>query len=196
MKGNLTAKQAAFVREYAIDKNATQSAIRAGYSARNADKIGSELLGKTRVAAAIDRAIAVQTERTLVSADRVIAEFAKIAFANAQSYHGADGNVQQITDLSNDDAAAIQSFERSEDGSTKIKLCDKLKSLDSLAKHLGLLQPDSGEATKSASLQIFLQSDDGTITNISDDPMSLSEQTAGIKIDVVDGRKYPEKPED
>ncbi len=47
---SLTPKQARFVEEYLVDLNATQAAIRAGYSARNADKIGPELLGKTRVA--------------------------------------------------------------------------------------------------------------------------------------------------
>ncbi|MCD6533231.1 MAG: terminase small subunit, partial [Deltaproteobacteria bacterium] len=53
----LTAKQLRFVSEYLVDMNATQAAIRAGYSTRDADKIGSDLLGKTRVAAAVDEAI-------------------------------------------------------------------------------------------------------------------------------------------
>ena len=53
MAARLTDKQQRFVAEYLIDLNATQAAIRAGYSAKNADKIGSQLLGKTRVAEAI-----------------------------------------------------------------------------------------------------------------------------------------------
>jgi phage terminase small subunit len=53
MAATLTPKQAAFVAEYLIDLNSTQAAIRAGYSARTADRIGPELLGKTCVAAAI-----------------------------------------------------------------------------------------------------------------------------------------------
>ena len=53
MAAKLTDKQRTFVAEYLVDLNATQAAIRAGYSARNADKIGPELLGKTRVAAVI-----------------------------------------------------------------------------------------------------------------------------------------------
>jgi phage terminase small subunit len=48
-KDNLTPKQQRFIQEYLIDLNATQAAIRAGYSAKNADKIGSQQLGKTRV---------------------------------------------------------------------------------------------------------------------------------------------------
>ena len=46
MARKLTPKQELFVQEYLIDLNATQAAIRAGYSVKNADKIGPELLGK------------------------------------------------------------------------------------------------------------------------------------------------------
>ncbi|NCB17068.1 MAG: terminase small subunit, partial [Synergistales bacterium] len=65
-KNGLTPKQAAFVREYLIDKNATQAAIRAGYSPRTADRIGPELLGKTRVEAEVNRNLIKQQERTEV----------------------------------------------------------------------------------------------------------------------------------
>lgn len=60
----LTPKQQLFVEEYLIDLNATQAAIRAGYSPNNADKIGSELLGKTRVSEAIKIAMAERSRRT------------------------------------------------------------------------------------------------------------------------------------
>lgn len=49
LMSKITAKQEAFVNKYLVDLNATQAAIRAGYSVNNADKIGSELLGKTRL---------------------------------------------------------------------------------------------------------------------------------------------------
>ncbi len=68
----MTPKQQLFVDEYLIDLNATQAAIRAGYSAKNADKIGPELLGKTRVAAAIAKAQAKRLERVTVSQDDVV----------------------------------------------------------------------------------------------------------------------------
>lgn len=54
----LTPKQQASVEEYLVDLNATQAAIRAGYSTKNAGKIGSELLQKTRIKTAIDKAVA------------------------------------------------------------------------------------------------------------------------------------------
>ncbi len=70
--GKLTPRQARFVDEYLIDLNATQAAIRAGYSAKNADKIGPELLGKTRVAEAIAKAQAKRSERIAISQDDVV----------------------------------------------------------------------------------------------------------------------------
>lgn len=51
----LTPRQERFVKEYLVDLNATQAAIRARYSAKTANRIGPELLGKTCVAAAIAR---------------------------------------------------------------------------------------------------------------------------------------------
>ncbi len=70
--GKLTPRQARFVDEYLIDLNATQAAIRAGYSAKNADKIGPKLVGKSRVAEAIEKAIAARSERTQVTQDWVL----------------------------------------------------------------------------------------------------------------------------
>ena len=78
----LTPKQAEFVRQYLVDLNATQAAIRAGYSERTASKIASELLGKTGVREAIATAQAKREQRTEITADRVVSELAKIAFAD------------------------------------------------------------------------------------------------------------------
>ena len=69
---DLTPKQQRFVLEYLVDLNATQAATRAGYSAKNADKIGPELLGKTRVAEAIAQAVKARSERTEITQDEVI----------------------------------------------------------------------------------------------------------------------------
>jgi phage terminase small subunit len=58
-----TPKQSWFVREYMKDLNATQAAIRSGYSEKTADRIGSELLGKTCIAAAIESEKSKRAER-------------------------------------------------------------------------------------------------------------------------------------
>lgn len=68
----LTAKQQAFVREYLVDLNATQAAIRAGYSAKTAGQIGGENLEKPEIAAAIQAAMDARAERTEITADYVL----------------------------------------------------------------------------------------------------------------------------
>ena len=68
----LTDKQAAFVREYLVDLNATQAAIRAGYSERTASRIGPQLLGKTWVREAIEKAQAKRARRVEVKAEDVL----------------------------------------------------------------------------------------------------------------------------
>ncbi len=86
----MTPKQKLFVEEYLIDLNATQAAIRAGYSARNADKIGSELLGKTRVAEAVKAAQQARSERTEITQDEVIQGLKKEATLEGEgSSHSA-----------------------------------------------------------------------------------------------------------
>lgn len=68
----MTPKQQAFVREYLVDLNATQAAIRAGYSERTAAQIGSENLEKPEIAGAIERAIKERSDRLSISQDDVI----------------------------------------------------------------------------------------------------------------------------
>ena len=67
----LTPKQAAFITEYLVDRNATQAAIRAGYSARTAASIGEENLRKPDIRTAIDDALRRLTEATMTEAEWV-----------------------------------------------------------------------------------------------------------------------------
>jgi len=148
----ITRKQALFVAEYLVDLNATQAAIRAGYSARNAGKIGPELLGKTRISAAIEAAQEARAQRTGVTADRVVAELAKIGFANMADYmrSGHDGDPYlDFSALSRDQAAALQEVtvesyaegrgdDKRDVKRVKFKLADKRAALVDLGRHLGM----------------------------------------------------------
>jgi phage terminase small subunit len=78
----LTARQQRFVDEYLIDLNATQAAIRSGYSERTADKIGSQLLGKTRVKEAVTNAQKLRADRLHIEADDVLRRWIEIANAD------------------------------------------------------------------------------------------------------------------
>lgn len=68
----MTPKQECFVREYLIDLNATQAAIRAGYSAKTAEVQGSRLLSNAKVAGAVQAAMDARSERTEITSDYVL----------------------------------------------------------------------------------------------------------------------------
>ena len=139
----MTKKQKLFCDEYLIDLNATQAAIRAGYSTETAKAIGCENLTKPDLRAYIDRAMAERSRRTGVNADRVVQELAKIAFVNAPDV--IDPETATIKeDALAEDTAAIQSVKVKtfgEDGlEREIKMADKLKALELLGKHLGMFR--------------------------------------------------------
>ncbi|TPM33725.1 terminase small subunit [Mesorhizobium sp. B2-2-2] len=150
----LTAKQARFVAEYLIDLNATQAAIRAGYSAKTAEQQGHQLLKKTSVAAAIASRQAKLADKLEVTQERIVAELAKIGFANMLDYVTVGSNGDPFVDLSElkrDTAAAIaevtvEDFKdgRGEDARdvrrVKFKLHDKKGALVDLGKHLGMFK--------------------------------------------------------
>ena len=142
----MTEKQKRFVEEYLIDLNAKQAAIRAGYSVKNADKIGSELLGKTRVREAVSEAIAERSRRTGVNQDRVVRELARIAFSNFSDI--VDPETARIRkDATEDDLACIQSIKikPNEFGTEReVRLFDKRAALVDLGKHLGMWNKDAG----------------------------------------------------
>ena len=142
----MTEKQKRFVEEYLIDLNAKQAAIRAGYSVKNADKIGSELLGKTGVRQAVSEAIAERSRRTGVNQDRVVRELARIAFSNFSDI--VDPDTARIRkDATEDDLACIQSIKikPNEFGTEReVRLFDKRAALVDLGKHLGMWNKDAG----------------------------------------------------
>lgn len=77
----LTAKQEIFCREYIIDLNATQAAIRAGYSKKTANRIASENLSKLDIQKKIQELQQERAERTEITQDKVLKELAGIGFA-------------------------------------------------------------------------------------------------------------------
>lgn len=139
----MTAKQKRFCEEYLIDLNATQAAIRAGYSPDSARQSGADNMKNPYIRAHIDRTMAERSKRTGVNADRVVRELAKIAFVNASDVIDADDATLKA-DAVPEDLAAIQSVKVKtfgEDGlEREIKLADKLKALELLGKHLGMFE--------------------------------------------------------
>lgn len=138
----LTPKQARFVQEYLCDLNATRSAIRSGYSSRRASEIGHQLLQRTTVATAIQRAMQKREKRTEITQDRVLAQIAKIAFADLKDFVEWDGD--RINIKPSDDVDGTLLSEISENVSDlggrtiKIRRHDAMKALELLGRHLGM----------------------------------------------------------
>lgn len=139
----LTEKQQRFVDEYLIDLNATQAAIRAGYSAKTADQQGSRMLANVKVQAAVSQKMAERSKRTGVNQDRVVLELAKLAFVKMTDIVDEDGKIRE--EAKEDDLACIESVKyKHSDSDTgyseerEVKIGSKLKALELLGKHLGM----------------------------------------------------------
>lgn len=138
----LTAKQQRFCDEYLIDLNATQAAIRAGYSPKTAEQAASRLLTIVKVSDEIKREMAERSKRTGINQDRVVQELAKLAFVNIADVVDLD-NATVRRSATDEDLACIQSVKMkpSEFGTEReIKLYDKKASLELLGRHLGMFK--------------------------------------------------------
>ena len=146
---SLNPKQTRFVAEYLVDLNATQAAIRAGYSAKTAESIGLQLLRKTHVAQAIAAGKAKQLARADLSASRVLEELRRLAFIDTRGFFDEHGNLKPMKELTEEQGSALAGLEviiknaKAGDGVTdeihKIKLWDKTRAIEMLAKHYKLL---------------------------------------------------------
>lgn len=154
----LTDKQKAFVNEYLIDLNATQAAIRAGYSAKNADKIGSQLLGKSRVSAEINKAMAKREKRTEITQDRVLKELATIGFFQITDFMKVDKGqlvIKDTSDVDLENIPAISGIKATQFG-LDVRFHDKVKALELIGEHLGMWSGNTGNADSLARLDEIL----------------------------------------
>lgn len=159
--GKLTPKQQKFCDEYLIDLNATQAAIRAGYSKKTAKDIGSQNLAKLNIQEYINKKQREREKRTEITQDRVLKELAAIAFAKNSDFAKVverdevstveleDGTLIEhhyITDgvritptdeLTENNKRALATIKRTNNGIT-VETHDKTKALELLGRHLGL----------------------------------------------------------
>lgn len=134
----LTPKQERFVREYLVDLNATQAAIRAGYSAKTAKSIGQENLTKPDVKAAIAAARQKQSEETGISAKRALEEVWSIATADTRELveyvvgccrycHGKGHRYQRTAaEFARDEAAQAKANEDAIEAGKPVKEFDRM----------------------------------------------------------------------
>lgn len=162
----MTAKQQRFCDEYLIDLNATQAAIRAGYSEKTANEQGARLLAKVSIQTYIQERKQDRVERTEITQDMVLKELALIAFSNAADYASVvekdamvevEGNMIPVCDaegnpvkyrtvepvlteeLTDEQKRALAVIKKGRDG-FEVKPHDKVRALELLGKHLGMWQ--------------------------------------------------------
>lgn len=135
----MTAKKWRFVEEYIKDLNATQAAIRAGYSARTAASQGERLLRDVDVQAALQEAMKQRSERTKITADNVLRELAAMTFYDA----GEIGRYEikqpsDIEKLPEELRRCVVGWSWDKAGNFTLKLADKLNASGMAMRHLGL----------------------------------------------------------
>ncbi|WP_368647735.1 terminase small subunit [Castellaniella ginsengisoli] len=148
----ITPKQARFVEEYLKDLNATQAAIRAGYSQRSAKQRAAELLALPHVQAAVSEAQAARSKRTEIDQDYVLARMVEIDQMDVLDIMTDDMALKPVSEwprawrqyLSGFDLAEMfegRGDEREIVGILKkIKWPDKTKNLELLGRHLGMFR--------------------------------------------------------
>ena len=146
------AKKDLFVHEYLADPkmNGKEAAIKAGYEPEFADRRASEILKEPEIAAKIDAFIRERNERLDVRADNVVRELLRIAFMDIGEAFEDDGRLKPLKDMPKEVRRAIAGIEtvelfagigedRKHIGYTrKIKLIDKMRSLEILTKHINV----------------------------------------------------------
>ncbi len=147
----LSEKQQAFVDEYMFDLNATQAAIRAGYSPKTANSCASRLLSKANIQDAIAVKCAERARRAGINADRTLMELGRLAFYSPADV--IDMDTGELINHNRDELRIITKVKvktttrTSKDGceetttEREYQFADKLKALDLIMRHLGVDRP-------------------------------------------------------
>ncbi|MBC1231503.1 terminase small subunit [Listeria booriae] len=171
---SLTDKQSKFVDEYLVDLNATQAAIRAGYSERTAGSQGQRLLKNVEIQNAIAERQKILSEKTSITAQKVLNEYAKIAFSDIKEVLSWDEDgrvsVYQSERIDTSFVQSIQQTTTESDFATiyklNVKLYDKQKALDALSKHLGLFNVSTTEQLKERLMKAQIDQTEANTANI------------------------------
>ena len=194
MANKLTPKQRRFIDEYLIDLNATQAAIRAGYSEKTAYSIGLQNLKKLEIQAEIQKRRNRLQNKLEITQERVLQELAAIAFANGSDYAkvvntGLLPTVEMIPtdELPPEKLPAIAGIKANQYG-VEVKLHDKVKALELLGKYLGTF--DGGPAQEQTENNLFEAID--SIGEEGFDDLPEIQQAAENDAAVVEDEEVPE----
>lgn len=154
----LKPKQQLFVERYLIHRNAAKAAREAGYSKKNADRIGARLLRNVGIKRAIDKVLTKITDANTLTAARVLKEIERLAMVNLADALDERGDLKSVKEMSEDVQRALSSVEtrilRRGGILKKLRIFDKNRSLEMLAKHFKLLNEMA--APPSPNIQVIL----------------------------------------
>jgi len=144
----LRPKQQRFIDEYLLDLNATQAAIRAGYSVKTAASVGAENLRKPQIAEAITKAKASRSDRTGIDADWLLKRLAEEADADMADLYSDDGSLKPVREwpiiwrkglVAGVDVMQMQPTEgRPTSSVVKVKLSDRTRRLELIGRHINV----------------------------------------------------------
>lgn len=160
----LTDKQKRFCEEYLIDLNATQAAIRSGYSEKTAAAQAARLLINVKVQAYISELREKQSRRTEITADRVLEELAAIAFSDrTEIAYIENRNVVLVsTDKwSENTKKSVAGIKENQNG-IEVKSYDKVRALELIGKHLGMFDAQNHSGQEEIEDNGFIEALNGT----------------------------------
>jgi phage terminase small subunit len=151
----LNERQRLFAAEYVVDLNATAAAIRAGYSPKGARQHGHKLLTNADIQKVIQELNRERIQRVCADGDRVLHEYARVAFSDVRALLDAEGDIMPAGEWSDDAAGAVSSYRtkttnRGEDvieTTKEIRLWNKPQALRALAENLQVFAPERREET-------------------------------------------------
>ncbi|MEO5334296.1 MAG: terminase small subunit, partial [Magnetococcus sp. YQC-5] len=150
-------KQARFVEEYLVDLNATQAAVRAGYSAKTAKQVGYENLTKPHLQSAIQNYQKQLAAEAGVTPEKIVKELTKLAFLEIKDLFDHDWNLKNASQVPEHVKAAITSVSKSTTpagiSTVKVTLTNKLGAIDLLGRVLGIFNQDKNKDNESKDIE-------------------------------------------
>jgi len=155
-KNGLTPYQQCFVDEYMVDLNQSQAILRAGFTGKptSAKTAATRLMSNIHVKTEVRRRIKERSERTQITADRVLIELALIGFYDIREIFDVKNNLKEISELTDASSRAIASIEieidkigiREISTTKKIKMHDKIRALQLIGNHIGMFKESTSGA--------------------------------------------------
>lgn len=170
----LSEQKKRFCDKYFETLKGAESARYAGFSEATARQIAHNMLQEPEVEEYLSALRNTLAEKTGITQQRVLEEYAKIAFFDIREVFDIDGGLIHVKQLDDSSAGAISSIKSSEEwgeddegnkvitGTIKeVKVFDKIRALQDLGKHLGMFEKDNDQKTKAAQVTIFQLPDNG-----------------------------------